>query len=402
MPITRVAHSVALLCALSACDSSRVRPAVVVEDSAGVPVFRVTELPALDDPDWQWSLRLERAVRTGARTFDEEPLLYNPQRVLRLSDGTLVVLDAGEPRLAVVSAERDSVLARFGRTGQGPGEVLSSMGLLSPADGGSFWLVDPGNQRRTRYSLGGELLDEARLELGGMGGLAVQRPGTHQSFISRVFMSVDSGPAYLEDRVLRLDASEGRFTEVAAMPPRHPTRAMNTSDFPFFAPQGGFAPLQSGGVIVGRSDAARFTHVDDEGSVLGIIDLPLRPRPLDPASVPQLAAQMGEDYAPAAQATRDDFYEAFPVWAQIWPLRDSVFAIEHTWLASPDRDPAPARETRVWRMFSVRGEYAGVLRLPPGFGYPYQFDGDRLVGVTRDSLGVATIEAYILVEPGKD
>lgn len=104
--------------------------------------------------------------------------------------------------------------------------------------------------------------------------------------------------------------------------------------------------------------------------------------------------EMAQEYPPAARATRQDFAEAFPIWSQIWPAGDSLFAIEHTRWASPADDPEIAPGVRVWRVFSVSGRYAGVVRFPAGFGYPYRVEDRRVIGIRRDAMGVATIESY--------
>lgn len=68
-------------------------------------------------------------------------------------------------------------------------------------------------------------------------------------------------------------------------------------------------------------------------------------------------------------------------------VRDSIFAVEHTWLASAASDDAIPSRTRVWRMFSVSGSYQGALRLPEGFGYPYASCGGMRVVPQNDGVG---------------
>src|SRR5690606_27694576 len=112
-------------CALWACESAvpSSRVEVTVTDSAGVEVFTAGEIPAWDEPTLQWRLILERESATADEDLSATPMIFEPQGVTRFPDGTLVVLDGAGVRLVVIDPIRDSVTARFGPSGQGPGEV---------------------------------------------------------------------------------------------------------------------------------------------------------------------------------------------------------------------------------------------------------------------------------------
>lgn len=387
--------------ALGACETTRTGTgsAVAATDSSGVTIYELANLPSLDHVDFEWSIELERSIWTGSLESTEGPLLYNPQNVLRLPDGTLVVLDAGEYRLAVIPPDRDTVIARFGRTGQGPGEVLSSNGLLSRGGANTFWLMDPGNQRRSQFSLTGELLDDEPVVLAGNGGLAIQRPTTEEVFFSRFFLSERAGSALLTDSVLVFDHAADRARVVAPMPARVASRSTNTSPFPYFAAQGAFAPVASGGVVVGRSDEAEFRHFSDRGELLGIVRIPMARRAIPLSEKAAMIERMAQEYAAAARATHADLADWLPLWSQLWPVGDSLFALEHTEWAVPRGDPVIRSGQRIWRVFSVAGRYVGVIRFPEGFGYPHRIEADRVIGIRRDELGVGTIESYSLTPP---
>ncbi len=53
----------------------------------------------------------------------------------------------------------------------------------------------------------------------------------------------------------------------------------------------------------------------------------------------------------------------------------------------------------VWRVFSTRGFYAGAIVLPIEAAQPYWIEDGRIIATRRDSLGVATIESYLLTPP---
>lgn len=394
----RLAAAAALAPALHACSAAPPsRPAVTVSDSGGVPVYAVRGVPAWNDPGLLWDPELERAIDTGEPSPSADPLLYNPQALLRLGDGTLVVLDGGDLRLALVHPERDSVTARFGRTGQGPGEVYSSNGLLWPDEGDGFWLFDPGTRRATRFSRSGEVRDERPAgSFGGSGGLAVLHPRTHQPWFWRVFRDPDTGR--LVDSVLRMD-SVGDIRPVVGLPPRVESRARPMSAFPFFAPQGGFAPLGTGGVVEARNDIPRLTHHDPSGAVAGVVTIDWTARAIPLSAKPGVLEALAEEWPQAARSDLDDIADAFPLWGLLWPVGDSVFAMEQTRWSGPAGEPPIPPGRRIWRLFSVTGGYRGTIAFPEGFGYPYQVEDGRVTGVRRDSLGVAIIESYRIAPP---
>jgi hypothetical protein len=50
-------------------------------------------------------------------------------------------------------------------------------------------------------------------------------------------------------------------------------------------------------------------------------------------------------------------------------------------------------------VFSTRGFYAGAIVLPIEAAQPYWIEDGRIIATRRDSLGVATIESYLLTPP---
>jgi hypothetical protein len=79
---------------------------------------------------------------------------------LAIGDGVIHVLDAVAP--AVISLDLDArFLARTGRRGDGPGELLSPVAVAAgPA--GAIWVADPAAGRVTRFTLTGPELEEFR------------------------------------------------------------------------------------------------------------------------------------------------------------------------------------------------------------------------------------------------
>jgi hypothetical protein len=325
----------------------------------------------------------------------DAPLLYGPQAYARLPDGRLVVLDAGEERLVVLAADSDRVEARFGPNGQGPGEIWSAAAALWPGPDESVWVLDPGNQRLTRFSLSGAVEEERPVEFGGMGGITLQRPGTYEPFFWKFFLGGPSG-LELTDSIGRFDADSGRVVFFAPMPPRVEGRRDPRGRAPIFAPMGWFAPVGDG-AVTGRNDSGRLRHYSDAGALVGIIEIPMRASPIDPSDEPAIL----EEYLGAIRTTgpRPTVAEHYPLFNIMWPVSDSLFALQETDRSTPVGEPRIPEGRIVWRVFSITGHYAGAILFPEDVALPFWIDGDRIIATHRDSLGVATIESYRL-DPG--
>ncbi len=386
--------------AVARCGGEPQRPDLLVStsDSAGIPVYSLASIPPWDAPAFAWTLELERAVATDRPGSGRAPLLYRPEGYARMPDGTLVVLDSWERRLAVIPPDRDTVMARFAPTGQGPGEIWSSNAVLWPADDTSVWVLDPGNQRLDRFALSGALLEESPVVVGGSAGFVLQDPVTHAPWFWKVFFE-DYEHRTLTDSVGRLDPEAARVHFIAALPPRVEARVTSTAPIPLFAPRSWFAPIGAGGVVVGRSDRARFTYVSDAGEPVAVIEAPMEPAPVPESDEPGILEEFHEEAGPGSAAAGTRIADHYPVWDLLWPLGDSLFALQQSRRSTPLGEPPIPSGQLVWRIFAVDGRYLGAAILPPGFAQPYWIEGERVIGTRRDSLGVATIEAYRLKRP---
>ncbi len=379
---------------LCACEPRAATPLVemTVTDSAGVAIFTTTEMPAWDEVSLQWHLTLQREIATAAEGLSTMPMIFEPQGLTRFPDGTLVVLDGSGLRLVVIDAVRDSVTARFGPAGQGPGEIWSSNAQIWPEDEETLGVLDAGNRRVSYYSLRGELLRSNAVDIPGGGGTMVQRPGTHEVFVWRYFRDPDTGQ--LTDSVLRLDVSSGPAVSVAPLSRSRDERFPGRPP-PLFSGSGTYVPIGSGGVVVGRTDVAEFRHFDDSGELRAVIRLPFERRALT-LEDERIAREQVATFAPSLA---DNLGDHNVLWSWVVPLGDSLFALDQTALTTPAGEPRIPLDTRVWRILSIGGRYLGSLVLPPNVRSPYWTDGERLLAVRRDSLDVATIVEYRLDRP---
>ncbi len=384
---------VGLAAACLACDGPPKDTAVPasVQDSAGIQIYTLGDIPSWDDPAHQWRLVLEREVATAGEDLSSEPMIFEPQGLSRFQDGTIAVLDGADLRLVVLHPVRDSVTARFAPSGQGPGEIWSANAQIWADGDTAIGILDAGTRRVSYFALAGTFLHSRTVDFPGGGGMTAQRPGTGETFAWRYFRDPETG--LLSDSVIRLNLAG---PAVAVAPLRRDRRPLPPGESrPLFSGSGTFAPIGSGGVMVGTTDVAEFRHFTDAGALTAIVRVPLERRALT-LEDEQIVREEVAQFAPSLA---DNLGDHNVLWSRLEPLGDSLFALDQTSLTAPAGEPRIPRDTRVWRIFSVRGHYLGALVLPPGVGPPYWNDGEHLMALQRDELGVATIVVYRLEPP---
>jgi hypothetical protein len=392
---------VLLVCALvvSGCGERASGPSVVVGDSAGIPLYTLSEVPSWTDATIQWELVPERSIPTGAASPGGDPLLYQPQAYARLDDGTLVVLDGGRSRIAILHRSRNEVLRRFGPSGQGPGEIWSSNSTIWPAGPSSFWLLDPGNQRMSRFSVTGALEEERSVRIAGTGGVVFQDPVEHAPWFWKIF--VEGEERTFVDSIGRLDPGAGNVVYVAPMPPRVEQRRRNVPGEPpdLLAPMGWFAPLGPSGVVAGRNDSGRLRQYSSDGELVGLIDVPMEQAPIAESEKVALVEAFSGSGPGAASLARRDVGERYRLYDLMWGVGDSLFALQQSHVSTPKGEQHISEGQTVWRLFSTRGEYSGAVVFPTGIAQPYWIERGRVIATHRDAFGVVTIQQFRLVEP---
>ena len=373
---------------LLGCGPSAQVPTVTVGDSAGVPVYSLSHLPAWDDPEYQWDLTLERSIPTGAGTPGGEPLLYQPQAYARLADGTVVVLDLADLRIAILHPSRNEVVRRFARSGGGPGEISTSRLAIWPAGPSSFWVLDSGNQRLSRFNVSGALEDEWPIRFSTPLNFVLQDPVEHAPWFRDAFSVREGGLVTRVDSIGRLDLEERAIDYIAPMAPAVEEARYNPPRGPidYFGPNRWFAALGPSGAVSGRSDSGRFRLHSIEGTVEGVIDIPMERAEVSALERPTLLEDIGAPKGPNRYVG-----ESFPLYELMWGVGDSLFALQQSYTSTPRGEPRiPLSQTFkrvVWRVFTTGGRYAGTIVFPDGVLQPYWIERGRVIGTKRDELG---------------
>ncbi len=103
----------------AACNADGVAPASAVRDSAGV---RIVESVAPQwTPETAWRLSQEPVTHIGGMEGDPNQELFRVRGAIRLTNGNIVVANAGTSELRFFRAD-GSYLRSAGGDGDGPGE----------------------------------------------------------------------------------------------------------------------------------------------------------------------------------------------------------------------------------------------------------------------------------------
>lgn len=375
---------VVVLSALLACDRAGSRPRVSTTDSAGVEIATLETLPSLLDSTYMWRVEVNRELHTQGGGPDAEPVIYNPDGIVPLRDGRILVTDPLADRpLALADMDRGAVVARLGQRGQGPSELSGS--LVAWEDGEGFlWAMGRRNRRVHRYSPDGSLQSSRQIERRGLLLRALVRPGTDEVYVE-LFIPPRRQPTAAT--IARVDVDSGLVQDRLVDLPNDPAPGPG----PTIQPGRSLWTALQSGVVTARSDLPSFRYYSYEGELIREIRLPLSKRELTQADIRRAKDQLGgfaRFFVPGPIAITNGLYA----------VDDSLFGMYQSsiWRAAEDPRLPPGRS--VLRLVSVTGEYMGVLWLPREFRLLGSGQG-VLWGTVPDVHGVPIIQELTLTRP---
>lgn len=304
--------------------------------------------------------------------------------VRELTDGRLLVVDAGDRVLQVADFQRNLV-RQVGREGRGPGEY-GRLGALLPLPGDSTLLVDLGN---ARYLLlrGDSIVvtvppNSPAHQAGAT--LPIGADGANRVLATRAMASPPSrDPMALPGRIdsthlIRVHRSTGAADTLATLRARETrirvsgTRGNMTTSITFspLAGADAAAAFLDGWIAIARVDPYRVEWRSPEGRLTSGPDLghPRRaPSQAEKrAAMERLAASRGAQ--PDDPATRDDWPELIPPFL---PGALITTAGGQVWIR---RLPDPSLQAIDYDIIDRRGQRTAVIRLP---------DTEQVVAVGR-------------------
>jgi hypothetical protein len=389
--------------AASACGGAEERPhGAVIRDSAGVAIVE-SHSPQWSDGDG-WSLSREPLVRIGSVEGAPEYQFSRIEGAVRLSDGRIVVADAGANEVRFFDAA-GRFLTKTGRRGDAPGEYRQIVSLgLGPGD--SIWVYDFGNRRFTIIDRDGRV--GHTLALGGvLSSVGAVGRTSDGSYVVREFWSshvhggeVRLGLARDPAAVARYSADAARIDTIGLFPGREvyvgseDGRAVMSA--PLFARTTSVA-LRGDEVVVG--DEERFeVGVYSVGGVLQRlirrpgVDLRVGEDDVEREIEQRLASEPQERRASLrAHIEAMDHPETRPAYGQIL-----AGAAGNLWVAA--YAPYPAVPT-AWWVFDREGRLLGTVQVPERLRV-YQIGDDWLLGVWRDDLDVEYVQVFGISKAG--
>ncbi len=370
--------------ALVACSGTavdRVLPIITEED--GVEISTLPELPSLLDEAYLWDTRVIREYRTTANDNPTaEPFIYEPGAALPLSGDRLLVTDRyADPKYVMLDLEDGSVVARFGRSGQGPGE-LSDRVTVTEADG-ILWILDRDNRQIHKFGLDGQWLGSTPLEYSEYALKTLSKPGVG-TFLVEIFTLNQRDPS--PNRIGRVDARTGSLNVLTQL-----------SDWP---PNGGLGDITRGrplwtivesGFVTMRVDRLAFEVFDWNGQRVREIRHGLSRRWHGREEIQTEVEKYGGIAAGQTPGR-------IAITNLLYSVSDTVFAMYQSGRWRAAEDPELPEGRTIWRMFSVSGAYMGALFIPEDFNIISQGDG-TLWGTALDERGVPVIQERELVVP---
>jgi hypothetical protein len=298
-----------------------------------------------------WEFRPRRRISTLS-PGSSEPVIFNPSAALLLRNGLLLVLDPSATKpLLLMKPEDGTVVARFGATGEGPGE-LGDILTLAESDG-RIEVLDSSNRQLHRFSLSGDYLGSSRLTVGAQPWGGAGAPDGH-GYLAEVVHPDDGWRREL----VRIQTAGGT-AQPLAVPLPTPGSKGTTSGI-----QSGRALWAVVGthVVTMWSAQPSLEVYDENGTLVRQVQLPLTRRDLTERDI----AQQVKRYGSYASTLRPGSIALTNV---LYPAGDSIVGMFMTALWHAAEDPPFPAEARYWRLFTLRGEYVGVVRLPDDFWF---------------------------------
>ncbi len=394
-------------CALLGCDSGQAaKVRALVLDSAGVTIIS-NESPAWSDGEG-WRVAETPALDIGVVSGNPAYELFRPLGVLRLSDGRIVVANAGTSELRYYD-ERGKHLGNSGGRGGGPGEFFA-MSWFGRTDGDSIVVYDRRSRRVSVFDSDGRYHSSVALPAGDFP--AVEGRLSDGSYLARVVPRRARGapPVPLgrgRDSLSFLRyGPDGEFLDTLGVFLR---RIKHGLAFEFlgrsrrgamtipFTPSTVLAVAGSK-VIVGTSTSYQVCQFTPDGVLSRLIRKSHARLPVEPSDVDSFLDSLRAQYetgGPEAK-THVKMNEETPP-ADSMPAFDNLIVDSegNLWVSASRHH---GDRTVQWDVFDAEGIWLGVVRGPDGFRVT-DIGSDYLLGLWKDDLEVEHALLYELIKP---
>lgn len=390
--------AVLLLPVLQACAASDAGPpAAVQRDSAGIIIVESFR-PAWGDSA-RWRIDPEPLLDLAASGAGDPHNFYTVRGMKRLSDGSLVVLNAGSDEIRQFSAD-GRFLGAFGGTGEGPGEFTNARQLELAGD---TILVLDWDAMLSVFGPGPELIRDVRL-----------RPRTRAvHFIGNGGLVVRSVASFPQTGALvripealhtyRLDGTGG--DSIGWIPGFEDYTLGDMGQVPFFQKE---AVVDSRGerIFTGSSDLMQVEEMAANGDTVRILRIADYPLALTAAQ-----AEAERDHRlniPLLQQTPlpprvrqlREFIENMPLPTTRPAYADMIADPSGALWLRPFRGDSERDGPEFWLVLDPGGRWLGSVEVPEDF-FVWDIGRDEVLGVRRDEMDVQHPQVLRLLRDGE-
>jgi hypothetical protein len=391
---------VAFLVTLTACGGEGAgSSSAVMRDSAGIQIVENTAPLWAEGKGWQ--LSEQPALSIGELEGDPNYQLYQVYDAHRLSDGRIVVANAGSNELRFYDG-KGRFIATTGRKGGGPGEFQGLADVWGLADD-SLLTYDFRNNRISFFDPDGEFVRSFQLHslTGGKSSPSLVAPFADGSLLIRartMAFSPQTEGGLRRDSVLYLlcDPAGELLDSVGWYPgpewyvkSEEGTMAASTRAF-------GRAPVAAtfaDAFYFGASDSYEVARYDASGELQQLIR---KTQQNVSVTAEDIERWKGEHFQEEDENTRIfwermhadmPFPETMPAYQRL-----VVDAQGNLWVEEYRR---PGDEQPRWTVFDPEGVMLGVVETPPKFQV-YQIGSDFVLGRWTDELDIEHVQLYKL------
>ncbi len=381
------------------CGDGRIQPASSARDSAGVRIVE-NRTPVWGE-DEQWLLSTEPALRIGVLDGDAAYQLFGIVGATRLTDGRIVVANAGTSELRFFDSTGRH-LASVGHQGEGPGE-FRSLARLWRGNHDSLYTWDRELGRLSVFDSAGRFARTMRLEVPS-GRIAQQVVGqlADGSLVaigsSGSFLRAEAGRVATDTAFFSRFAATGTFLTAFRSVPGVAWYGFGAGEqhsfwMVPFTPGPRWA-VAGDRLYLGTGSTPRVEAWSSEGALQQIVSGPDGGSPVESVDVrrygDELLALAGDDNE---RRQIERFISDVPFPGRLPAFRAlRADALGYLWV---ERFRRPGESQPEWLVFEPEGRWLRTVETPLGLRVT-EIGAEYVLGIDRDELDVERVLLYEL------
>lgn len=336
--------------------------------------------------------RLAEDLRIGSLEGDGDDVFGQIRDLEVDAEGRIHVLEGQSDEIRIFAPDGEHLRTVAG-TGGGPEELDGPLGLAWHPHENTLWVVDAGNGRFSVFSAEGDFLESHRRDAAG---ISLPWRGRFQEdgrLVDQVFIPGAGGGLARLDRDLEW-ADTVRVSDFTDFEPEFWSNAEGTvrAGIPF-QPSMVSSIDPRGSLWWGLNDEFRFVHGTFQGDTLRVIEKAWEPRPVPDEAREEALEGFDWFTQQGGELRARDIPSRMPAYSWLRPADDgTLWVARYEWGAGlRDR----------FHVFDPDGRYLGEAASDAGVASnPLVFRDGYLYGVTRDELDVQYVVRLRIEDPG--